>query len=322
MKNDILKIVKGSDDINEEDYVVIDKYLGEGGASSNYIVSLNGKKYFLKWMNLNIIGDNIYQSISDKIDICNPLKNVLIWPRAIAVTTNDTIEQSFGYMTELIRNNCYDMSSFLRKDGDPRQQRFSSDAAMLMTGLNIVTAFKRLCMFGYSYNCLSIKDIFIDPMSGDIQLIGVDRILPIGESSQLLGYTGYIAPEIIRSSYKAKPDIYSDRFTLAIILFRLFCVDHPFEGRLWSKYPFFTKAVEDELYGNHPVYNMSTITEVNRPDDYFAPNVMERAASIDVEIMKEFEKTFVEGIDNPKMRTTETRWIEVLETAYFNETSN
>ena len=61
---------------------------------------------------------------------------------------------------------------------------------------------------------------------------------------------------------------------------------------------------------------MSSLTDINRPDNYCAPNVIERAACVDSEIMKEFEKTFVAGIDDPQMRTTETKWLQVLKAVY------
>lgn len=58
----------------------------------------------------------------------------------------------------------------------------------------------------------------------------------------MLGKARYIAPEIVLG--KNMPNSYSDRFSMTVILFMLFCIDHPFEGMNVVRYPCMTEEIE------------------------------------------------------------------------------
>ena len=60
-----------------------------------------------------------------------------------------------------------------------------------------------------------------------------------------------MAPEIVTG--QNDPDKNSDRFSLAVVLFRLLFINHPLEGR-YSTPPCMTKELERKYYGTDPVF--------------------------------------------------------------------
>ena len=66
-----------------------------------------------------------------------------------------------------------------------------------------------------------------------------------------------------------------------------------------------TEQVEDELYCRHPLYNMNSQDDRNRPTENYAPNVKKRMALLPKILMEGFEQTFVNGIDHITGRTPE-----------------
>ena len=43
------------------------------------------------------------------------------------------------------------------------------------------------------------------------------------------GKCRYMAPEVVR--HEAKPSIHTDRFSLAVVLYKMLFVEHPLEGK-------------------------------------------------------------------------------------------
>ena len=70
-----------------------------------------------------------------------------------------------------------------------------------------------------------------------------------------------MAPEIVLGG---DPDKQSDRFSLAVILFRLLFINHPLEGKR-STPPCMTKELERKYYGEEPIFVYDPIDNRNRP---------------------------------------------------------
>ena len=72
-----------------------------------------------------------------------------------------------------------------------------------------------------------------------------------------------MAPEVVRNL--KRPDVMTDRFSLAVILFRLLFLDHPLEGRRVVESPCLTEALELKFYGKEPVFVFDRDDASNRP---------------------------------------------------------
>ena len=58
-----------------------------------------------------------------------------------------------------------------------------------------------------------------------------DTIIPDGTTTKFLSMPRYTAPEIIAGGDSVFPNALSDRYSLAIILFMILFMNHPFEGK-------------------------------------------------------------------------------------------
>ncbi len=56
-----------------------------------------------------------------------------------------------------------------------------------------------------------------------------DNVSEYGDNSGIAGKCRYMAPEVVR--HEAKPSIHTDRFSLAVVLYKMLFVEHPLEGK-------------------------------------------------------------------------------------------
>lgn len=304
-----------------EDVTVLGVISTSGGQGDVYRVAWKNGEYALKWYNKNaadVVGSEQYHTILKLTKKPNPAPEMFIWPQAMVTETGadgGNGKKLFGYTMNLLPDDHYEMGDFLRADGDSKQKKFSSFHAMIWAGLNIVSAVRKLHLKGMSYKDLNPGNAAIQPSTGHVWMMDCDNISVEGEPCTVNGMRGYMAPEIVRSGFQVTPNIQTDQFSLAVVLFRLFYMDHPMEGKIWEKFPVINDAAEDELYCIHPIYNMSSRDNRNRPNETYAPNVMRRMAMLPGVLMEGFENTFVNGIENINGRTPENRWLQILSQA-------
>ncbi len=316
---------KSKGDLIENGIEIIDKngvqvtvnYLisDTGGQGDVYHASYMGKDYALKWYCKNsddVIGGAQYSTISK---ICGENKrpgDKFIWPLFLVTEKNPQPGKKFGYLMELLPKEFHEMDDFLRMDGDPNAIRFSQYWTMLVAGMNIASAMQKLHLKGWSYKDLNPKNFAINPDTGDILVVDNDNVSVDGDLCSVKGTKGYMAPEIPRSNYKKNPNRETDYYSLATVLYRLFFVDHPMEGKAWEKYPLCTDKVEDYLYAINPVFHFNPNNDSNRPTGVYAPNAPIRWMSIPRDLRALFVKVFTEGIDNPGKRPPENEWITTI----------
>lgn len=83
----------------------------------------------------------------------------------------------------------------------------------------------------------------------------------------VLGTPGFMAPEIVRG--EKRPSRETDRYSLSVLLFYLFMVNHPLEGKLEANIKCMDYAARVKLYGTDPVFifdpdNRTTIKVVEK----------------------------------------------------------
>ena len=62
-----------------------------------------------------------------------------------------------------------------------------------------------------------------------------------------------MAPEVVMG--KKRPDIHTDRFSLAVVLYLLLFLNHPLEGKK-TMCPCLTEQLERKFYGSEPVLRL------------------------------------------------------------------
>ena len=228
--------------------------LGEGGQGVVYKVKYNGKELALKWYFGNKLRneDKFYRNIQSNIKHGAPTK-AFLWPIEITEKTED----SFGYLMELRKPEYKDFSRFLLA-----KERFSSIDAVINAALCIVNGFRELHRSGFSYQDLNDGNFFVNPKTCDVLIFDNDNVAPYGDNLGIACKCRYMAPEVVVG--KKRPDIHTDRFSLAVVLYLLLFMNHPLEGKK-TMCPCLTEEHERKFYGTEPVFVWDPKNDTNRP---------------------------------------------------------
>lgn len=280
-------------------FVTIIRELGRGGQGIVYLVDLNGEQKALKWY-LNPPGEAFYKNLLNNIKSGAP-SEAFLWPEYVTKRQNG----SYGYVMALRPNNYYEFGNYLLA-----KVSFKSFSAMLAAAMKICNGFMMLHRFGYSYQDLNDGNFFIDPYTGDVLICDNDNVMPEGERSGILGKARYMAPEIVGGKM---PNKYSDRFSLSVILFMLFYVNHPFEGAKVVSCPCMTESFEKKFYGSEATFIFDPNDRSNRPVRGIHQNVIKRWGVFPSKLREVFTEQFSrEKLENPQTRLIESQWEKVI----------
>ena len=275
--------------------------IGEGGQGIVYKVEFAGNIYALKWYKKNKIKDVLKFRLNLEKNILDGTasKNFL-WPLYI---TKGFQYDSFGYIMNLKPKEYSDFKDILNA-----KVTFSSLDAIINATLNIVKSFRDLHRAGKSYQDLNDGGFFINTKTGDILICDCDNVAPYGENVGIAGKPGYMAPEVVCShSY---PNIQTDKFSLAVILFKLLFRGDPLEGEKVVKSVCLTEEAEKRHYGLEPVFVYDPQNSTNRPVRGVHNNVIKFWKIFPDYIKDAFITSFTKGIKNPDERLIENQWFK------------
>ena len=298
-------------ELNNKKIKILD-LLGEGGQGEVYLVTDGTNKYAFKYY-FEIPSDDFKYNLKCNIKKEAPSKHFL-WPKEYVEFEDNTC----GYIMDLRPNNFVSFVSYLNG-----KATFKTQHTLINWCLELCLAFKKLHELGYSYQDLNDGSFFLDPETGDILICDNDNVTGDKRNLGVLGKMRYMAPEIVVSNanngQQQMPDIHSDRFSLAIILFLTLCLGNPFEGERLKKYDFVDEHSEQEMFGTNPIFVMHKDDKSNRPIRGYHTSVIKRWPLLPTYIKEAFHRTFVDGLkDRENERTTELEWLREL-TKYRDE---
>lgn len=309
-KGDTVSLVGGGVATIEDD-----EPLGSGAQGEVYRVSFNGKEYALKWY--------ISEKIKNNEDFRSNLQRTIdrgtdcgsfLWP--LYLTAPDSKREGFGYIMNLIPPEYEPLSNILRtyrvnnKTGKQIAVQFKDLDAMFTAALNIIAAFKKLHYTGCSYQDLNDGGFFFDLKTGDALVCDCDNVAPFGYNFGIGGKPGYMAPEVVTRNQR--PNANTDRFSLAVVLFRLLVRGDPLEGANVIRNVTLTGAAELECYGNNPIFVYDPNDASNRPVRGVHDNVIRFWPFYPDYIQKAFIKSFTVGLHDPSERVTDQEWFDLL----------
>lgn len=292
-ENDRIKLENG-----QEARVV--KLLGEGAQGAVYIADVNGEMKALKWFRNNP-DERFMQNLRKNISEGAPSPKFL-WPEALS----RPFAGRRGYLMPLKPEGSYEFSRFRMA-----KVRFSSFSAIIEAALQMCDAFRLLHAVGLSYQDLNDGGFFINPDTGDVRICDCDNVYPHGEVSGILGKARYMAPEIVAGT--SLPNSYTDRFSLTVILFMLFCLDHPFEGLEVVRHPCLTEAIEKRMFGQDICFIFDPERKHNRP----IRGVHHNSLTIWPLLPKMLQDAFIrqfgkQTLEHPQDRMTEMQWRDLF----------
>ncbi|OON93389.1 MAG: hypothetical protein ATN31_06320 [Candidatus Epulonipiscioides saccharophilum] len=283
------------------------EFIAEGGQGGVYKVLYNNEEKALKWYKKSFITSvndktqlNFYDNLKKNIERGTPSDDFL-WPIDITEWSDGT----FGYIMNLKPDGYYELTDFLLCS-----VRFKSYKRVIDAAMNIVSAFRQLHNKGYSYQDLNDGNFFINPQTGKILICDNDNVVPNGEDTGIVGKPRYMAPEVVLG--KTKPNTLSDRFSMSVILYALFCLNHPLEGKK-HLVPALTPKIQEELYGSNPLFIMDPKNKANGPHHIIHKNSLKIWPVLPDYIREIFLKAFNEkSFSKPSARPTEIEWLKVF----------
>ena len=166
----------------------------------------------------------------DILDRLRFIRNVKMPPNFVAI--EDIIEEPYvGYVMEKVKDH-KPLNTYLIPDKDMAFSDWYNQGRgfreRIFIGYIIAKAFGELEKNNLSYCDISGSNILVKiGKNASVKMIDVDNIYVAGKGpATVLGTPRYIAPEVV--SRQKNPDVLSDNYSLAVILFELLRVGHPY----------------------------------------------------------------------------------------------
>ncbi len=275
--------------------------LGSGGQGTVYKALFRDKEYALKMYFSNklkspdIFRDNL-SSLADGAE-----NGAFVMPLMLT----EQVDGSFGFLMELIPGEYKPFHDILNA-----RVRFSDLYSVVNAAIKITSAFRELHNSGRSYQDMNDGGFFIRPSDGDVLICDCDNIAPYGEHLGIAGKPGYMAPEIVRG--EKAPDKLTDRYSLAVVLFRLLLRGDPLEGSRVLKSVCLTEDAERRHYGFDPMFVYDPDDDSNRPVRGVHNNIIKFWRIMPEYIRDAFTYSFTTGLNQPEKRLIEKQWLDLL----------
>lgn len=275
--------------------------LGAGGQGEVYEVECGGKRDALKWYFPHMATKAQKEILENLITRGSPDASFL-WPKDMIFSGDG---KSFGYIMPLRPRNFKSIVDMMKRRAEP------SFSALCRAAFNLTNGYQKLHTMGYSYRDTSFGNMFFDPDTGDVLICDNDNVAANGaDNSSVYGTPRFMAPEIVTGS--AKPSRNTDLYSLSVLLFYMFMLGHPLEGKLEAAIKCMDVHAMNQLYGTAPVFVYDPDNKSNRPLKGYQDNVLIYWGLYPQAIRDLFTKSFTVGLSAPNKRVTEKEWLEAF----------
>jgi DNA-binding helix-hairpin-helix protein with protein kinase domain len=276
----------------------VEKFLGGGGQGEVYQASLDGKPVALKWYFPASATAEQRKALETLVRMGSPSQKFL-WPLELAFAVD---VPGFGYIMPLREPRYRSIVDMMKRRIEPTFR------ALTTAGLELSHSYFQLHAKGLCYRDISFGNTFFDPASGEVLICDNDNVAIDGQSESLVyGTPRFMAPEIVRGD--AVPSTQTDLFSLSVLLFYIFMIHHPLEGRKELAIKCLDLPAMKKLYGTEPVFIFDPVDRSNAPDPVHQQNALAFWAVYPTFLRELFTKAFTEGIRDPQHgRVRETNW--------------
>jgi eukaryotic-like serine/threonine-protein kinase len=284
----------------------ITRLIGQGGQGQVYEVDRSsGPPLALKWYRPQSATQVQYREIQTLVEFGSPHTRFL-WPLSVARIDD---EAGFGYVMPLRDDRYVELSCLLAgQDREGNRLDVSFEAVIVMCR-QLSFSFLRLHARGLCYRDISFGNVFFEPTTGDVLICDNDNVGIDDGSARVLGTPFFMAPEVVRdTTYQTLPSTDTDRHSLAVLIFYILCLGHPFEGLLTER------GLRDaawllENLGVNPLFCMHPDRDENRP-----PAVVQTYWNMYPRYLQDlFVQAFVDGSEDPSRRVMEGQWIKAMD---------
>jgi len=277
------------------------KLLGNGGQGEVYEVSSGRKHYALKWYFKKSATANQKRILEKLIERGTP-DSTFLWPQDLVVSET---EELFGYIMPLRPKEYKGIEDMMMRNAEP------SFYSLCKAAFNLTKGYQTLHREGYQYSDISFGNVFLNPDTGDVLICDNDNVLPNGMKGMgVYGTPRFMAPEIVVG--KARPSRNTDLHSLAVLLFYMFMLGHPLEGKKEAQIKCMDINAMKLLYGTEPVFVFDPNDKSNRPVKGYQDNVLIYWDIYPSALKELFIQSFTIGLTQPGSRVTENKWLEVI----------
>jgi DNA-binding helix-hairpin-helix protein with protein kinase domain len=276
----------------------VGRLLGEGGEGQVFEVTLaDGETtYALKWYYPEQATSARRAALTTLIDI-GPPDDRFLWPIDLAYQDGSS---DFGYLMALRPARFHGLGDYLARTVDAEFRELA------LAAIHLADCFLQLHAKGLCYRDISYANVFFDPARGDVLICDNDNVGIDGEPTLIMGTPYFMAPEVVRRD--AMPSASTDRFSLAVLLFYIFMLDHPLLGNAESDDP----ALLD-LFGVKPTFIFDPDDDSNRPAEDQHRNALLFWPIYPEWIRSLFVRSFTKGLTDPiNGRVRESEWRRAL----------
>lgn len=281
-------------------YTVV-SLLGAGGQGEVYEVESGGARYALKWYYRHM-ATRSQKEILDRLIQRGAPDAMFLWPQDMIF---NSYGEPFGYIMPLRPKNYRGIVDLMKRRAEP------TFYALCRAAYKLTYGYQKLHMMGYSYRDISFGNVFFDPDTGDVLICDNDNVAANGvDNGAVYGTPRFMAPEIVVG--KAKPSRNTDLYSLAVLLFYMFMMGHPLEGKLEADIRCLDIHAMNRLYGTDPVFVFDPNDRTNRPVRGYQDNLFEFWDIYPQTIRDLFTQSFTTGIASPNKRVTERQWLDAF----------
>jgi len=280
----------------------VEKFLGGGGQGEVYQANLNGKLVALKWY-YPASATSEQQKALETLVRMGPPSDRFLWPIELA-SSNATM--GFGYIMPLRERRFRSIVDLMKRRIEP------SFRSLATAGLELSHSYLQLHAKGLCYRDISFGNAFFDPDTGEILICDNDNVAVDNQApSAVYGTPRFMAPEIVRC--EAVPSTQTDLFSLAVLLFYMFVMHHPLEGKKELAIKCLDLPAMKKLYGTEPLFIFDPVDGANAPDPQHHRNALAFWSVYPRFLRDLFTKAFTEGITDPRHgRVRESNWRAVM----------
>lgn len=282
--------------------IKIKKHIASGGKHDIYDIALSDSKdeCVLIWYN-HYPSDEMYDNIKMLYEIGCP-DEAFLWP----IEVTELYEESYGYIVRKMDNSLQSFGDILSG-----KAIFDTDKARVECSISLITAFIKLYEKNLCYFVFSPDMLWVDCATGKIILTACEMITSEGEQLYKHAYAPRLeAPEIFEGDMV--PTKNSNNFSLAIMIYMMWFVGHPFEG-IKSLVSCMTYERQKDIYGFGSVFVFDAEDAANKPIKSIHANMIAQWNAAPNFIRDYFAKIFSKkAIGNPDERPNAQSLLDVF----------